>query len=86
MKTATRDEREPTARTGIARLRGAAYVSTVLAVAIAIGLSACASVGHPSADRQPYVGAFTGDFVDGLPLYRLPSITVVGTRDDAGAD
>ena len=71
---------------GIARLRGAACMSTALAVAIAIGLSACASVGDPSAGRRSYVGVFTGDFVDGLPLYRLPSITVVGTRDGPAAD
>jgi hypothetical protein len=26
-------------------------------------------------------GVFTGEFVDGVPVYRLPSITVVADRD-----
>lgn len=68
----------------VARPGRAACLS--LAVAITIGLSGCASVGRSGVDRQSYVGVFTGDFVDGLPLYRLPSITVVGTRDDVGTD
>ena len=30
--------------------------------------------------EAPYVGVFAGEFVDGLPLYRFPSIQVVGSR------
>ena len=56
------------------------------ALAIAVVLPGCASLGHPSTDRRSYVGVFTGDFVDGLPLYRLPSITVVGRRDGVVTD
>jgi hypothetical protein len=28
----------------------------------------------------PYVGVFTGEFVDGKPLYRFPTIEVVVSR------
>jgi len=84
VKTAPRDRSARTAWPGTARFAGVACMA--MAIAIATGLSACASVGHPSADRQPYAGVFTGDFIDGLPLYRLPSITVVGTRDGVVAD
>jgi hypothetical protein len=44
---------------------------------VALGLAACASV-RP--DDTHYVGVFTGEFVDGLPLYRLPTIEVVASR------
>jgi len=69
----------------IARPRFARY-GRAACVALAIAIAGCASVGDPSAGRRSYVGVFTGDFVDGLPLYRLPSITVVGTRDGPAAD
>lgn len=36
-------------------------------------------------EPAPYVGVFTGEFVDGLPLYRFPTIEVVGWRTRAGA-
>jgi len=58
------------------RVRGAILALLVLA------LAGCAS-GLPhtgDASRPPYVGVFTGEFVDGLPLYRLPTIEVVGSR------
>ena len=42
-----------------------------------LGLAACASL---PATEAPYVGVFTGQFVDGKPLYRFPSIEVVGSR------
>ena len=34
----------------------------------------------PSTEAVPYVGVFTGEFVDGKPLYRFPTIEVVGSR------
>jgi hypothetical protein len=48
-----------------------------IAAFVVLGLAACASA--PMAGR-PYVGVFTGEFVNGLPLYRLPTIEVVGSR------
>ena len=41
-----------------------------------LGLAGCAELRS----RPPYVGEFTGEYVDGKPLYRLPSIQVVGYR------
>ena len=39
--------------------------------------------GSPSTEAAPYVGVFTGEFVDGKPLYRLPTIEVFGSRKSA---
>jgi len=54
-----------------------------------VGLTGCASEltprpNRPAGDVAPYVGAFTGEFVDGKPLYRLPSIEIVGSRSSLG--
>ena len=58
-------------------------VSTFTAALIAIGLMVAAGeyfapMPQPEAsvDARPQ-GAFTGEFVDGVPVYRLPPITVV---------
>ena len=55
--------------------------SAILALLV-LALAGCASGLPPRGDasRPPYVGVFTGAFVDGLPLYRLPTIEVVGSR------
>jgi hypothetical protein len=50
-----------------------------------LGVAGCASdlTSTPSrapADLAPYEGVFTGEFVDGKPLYRFPTIEVVGSR------
>ena len=50
-----------------------------------VGLAGCASELTPGpnrlpADAAPYVGVFTGEFVDGKPLFRFPTIEVVGSR------
>ena len=71
-------------RSGHGCSRRAAHVCAALTIAVV--LAGCASVGEPGADRRSYVGVFTGDFVDGLPLYRLPPITVVGRRDSVVPD
>jgi hypothetical protein len=53
------------------------------------GLAGCASgvsqkVSIPPANAAPYVGVFTGEFVDGKPLYRFPAIEIVGSRSSIG--
>ena len=56
-----------------------------VATALVLGLAGCAAApgpkpsGPPSA-AEPYVGVFTGEFVDGRPLYRFPPIPVIGSR------
>lgn len=52
-------------------------LATAAAVLLLIGLVGCASTTAPKAD---YVGVFTGEYVDGRPLYRFPTIEVVATR------
>jgi hypothetical protein len=51
----------------------------------ALGLAGCAAdlrgrPGEPAAENTPYVGVFTGEYLDGKPLYRFPPIYVVGSR------
>ena len=63
----------------------AAFVTLLI-----VGLAGCAMQlaprpNHPPANAVPYVGVFTGEFVDGKPLYRFPPIEVVGTRSSIGA-
>ena len=58
-------------------------------VFLIIGLAGCASdltprAGLPPANAAPYVGVFTGEFVDGMPLYRFPAIEIVGSRSSVG--
>ena len=64
---------------------------TVLATValLIVGLAGCASEltprpNLPPADAAPYVGVFTGEFVDGKPLYRFPTIEVMGSRSSIG--
>jgi hypothetical protein len=59
------------------------------AALLIVGLAGCASELTPTpnrvpADAAPYVGVFTGEFVDGKPLYRFPTIEVVGSRSSIG--
>jgi len=60
----------------------AAWVA--IAPVLALALAACAVETGRKADSTleaaPYVGVFTGEFVEGRPLYRFPSILVVGSR------
>ena len=59
-------------RPGLERRALAAACALVI-----IGLAGCAST---PVVETPYVGVFTGEFVDGMPLYRFPTIEVVGSR------
>jgi len=57
----------------------------VIVALLIVGLAGCATKltpmrGVPSTEAAPYVGVFTGEFVDGKPLYRFPTIEVVGLR------
>jgi len=58
----------------------------VVATALVLGLAGCAGGelrSKPSSsplEAAPYVGVFTGEFVDGRPLYRFPPILVIGSR------
>jgi hypothetical protein len=68
--------------------RARAARSIVGAFALAIALAGCAGMSGrssgPAAEDTPYVGVFTGDYVDGRPLYRFPPIYVVGSRGSIG--
>ena len=60
-----------------------ARTALVVASLLIVGLAGCASQFAPGAnpaEAVPYVGVFTGEFVDGRPLYRFPAIEIVGTR------
>jgi hypothetical protein len=61
-----------------------ACVRTAALVLVVVGLAGCASERLPGAGsstpQAPYIGVFSGEFVDGKPLYRFPAIEVVGSR------
>jgi len=66
---------------------GAGAPKTVLV----LGLAGCAAEPGPkpsssASEAAPYVGVFTGEFVDGKPLYRFPPIYVIGSRSSFGPD
>ncbi len=61
----------------------AAVLATAALVAVAAPVSACdksaTRVASTSAETRS-AASFTGEFVNGAPVYRLPAITVVGRR------
>jgi len=65
-----------------------AYISAraiAAAALLALVLAGCASqkaIGP--AEAAPDVGVFTGEYVDGKPLYRFPAIVVIGLRSSVG--
>ena len=66
-----------------------ARTTLALAALLLASLAGCApglmpGPGLPAADAAPYEGVFTGEFVDGKPLYRFPTIEVVGSRNRVG--
>lgn len=71
---------------GLQRSAGAlAGLAVALLVAVAAPASACEKgsatlVARASAETRT-MGAFTREIVNGTPVYRLPSITVIGRRD-----
>jgi hypothetical protein len=62
------------------------HMALAASVSMMIGLAGCASDLAPRApiNTAPYVGVFTGEFVDGKPLYRFPAIEIVGSRSSVG--
>ena len=61
-----------------------ARAALALGALLIAGLAGCASdlsspLNYRSADAEAY-GVFTGEFVDGLPLYRFQTIVVIGSR------
>ena len=74
-------------------------MSIAVATLLVLGLGGCAadrggrlgnSAGNSAAnagdENGPNVGAFTGEYVDGKPLYRFPPIYIVGLRSSVGSD
>ena len=65
--------------------------SIALGTLFVLGLAGCAAElsGRPSSsasENTAYVGVFTGEYVDDKPLYRFPSIYVVGSRSNVGSN
>jgi len=62
--------------------------ASVLAAIFASALAAAATAGVAAADVpagkapgvMPTVGVYTGRYANGVPVYRLPPVTVVGSR------
>ncbi|HQR12515.1 MAG TPA: hypothetical protein PLW68_14415 [Casimicrobiaceae bacterium] len=68
-----------------------AHMSIAIAASFVLGLAGCAagfngSYGGSAQQDSVIVGVFTGEYVDGKPLFRLPAIQVVGSRSDLGRD
>ena len=60
-----------------------------IAILLVLGLVGCAAelsgkLSSSASDDTPYVGLFTGEYVDGKPLYRFPPIYVIGSRSTVG--
>ena len=68
------------------RLTALVHATLVTVVMMATGASAIAAETTPSQPERKSsieaqnVGVFTGKVVNGMPLYQLPSITVIGHR------
>lgn len=67
----------------------AGTATAAMAILLVLGLAGCAAElnrrsSSSAAEGAPYVGVFTGEYVDGKPLYRFPSIYVVGSRSSVG--
>ena|SRR5436190_5071856 len=71
-------------------VRPAEITWIAIATLLVLGLAGCAAAdlkgrsGTSSAEDTSYVGVFTGEYIDGKPLYRFPSIIVVGSRNSLG--
>ena len=70
-------------RSAAPTLRAIAAVVLLIVAVAGCATEPMSKSGTPSAHAAPYIGMFTGEFVDGVPLYRFPPIEVVGTRRDS---
>ena len=71
------------------KVRGGPWIA--IATLLVLALAGCAAElgtrpGSSASEAEPYIGVFTGEFVDGKPLYRFPPIHVVGSRSSVGPD
>ena len=86
-ESVTRNANSPSCVRHFLGIAGSATLTRVWArltiVAFALGIVGCASAPTTT---TAYVGEFTGEFVDGVPLYRFPAIEVVGTRRSVDKD
>ena len=62
-----------------------AVTSIAIATLLVLALAGCAAglrdrPGSSAVEDAPNVGVFTGDYVDGKPLFRFPPIHIVGYR------
>ena len=68
--------------------RARAGLAIAIASVLVLGLAGCAAELNgprtPLPESVPYVGVFTGTYVDGKPLYRFPALYVVGSRSSVG--
>ena len=69
--------------TGRAHAAWAVSLAAAVVTWIAAPVAACEKAAPTLVAKAPArpSGAFTGEFVNGAPVYRLPSITVVGRRE-----
>ena len=58
--------------------------AAVIATSLLVVLTGCATTGRVA--ESAYVGVFTGQYVDGKPLYRFPPIHVIGSRSSGDTD
>jgi len=65
-----------------ARLAALALTAMLAACVMPVSAGDSASPAGRGAvtPANPQFGVFTGEFVDGMPVYRLPPITVIGSR------
>jgi hypothetical protein len=72
----------PNDRPVLLLVRGvAAGLATALLAALIIGGDYTTRDAAPATPSPPYaVGVFTGNYADGVPVYRMPSVEITGSR------
>jgi len=57
--------------------------SIAFATLLVVGLAGCAAGVREGPVSPVAEGVFTGEYVDGKPLYRFPSSVVIGSRSSS---